>query len=650
MLFSFGHGQKIVVATESGVESNVIPYASRSMAAVAPGAMSNKRIKTAVESGVGGASEQSFGYMFPNAPGVSGGDPATIDALIALAAAMTEATGGSGGADSDIPTVMTYFGQFIDHDITANTDRDAKTINTTMTGKAIQPLDRTDVEASLMNLREGSLRLDSLYGDGPSSTAFTRKMQAAMRDPSDASKMRIGQLTTAGFGNPVTIPADRGADLPRLGDVLDDPSSGLTEADILGLGDELKRSFVEVDPTTKDIILDASGTPIIKRALAVIGDGRNDENLLVAQLHLAFLRFHNAVADDLAASEPDAATRFEKARQTVTHVYQWFVVNVYLPKVCMPSVVDSVKADKARLYHDFRARVASGVSDFPLPLEFSVAAFRFGHSMVRAEYDHNENFGRPDNMFLRRASFEQLFSFTGGGKLGELITGSAEERLAENWPIDWERFIRDAPLHSDRMARKIDTKLAPPLSDMFKEDDGLTPSEQTGELGRILRHLAERNLRRSHRLNIPSGQAVTAAVNAFDGSTSPFVESAAYRTAYAGDDIEIPEPPAADGIAVLPETVLAEGAAGAALRDGNMLGDTPLWFYLLREAEVTAGDTLGPLGSRLVAETLVGLVIEDSQSYWAQGSGGGSWSPSDAPIGGETIDSFPKMLASAGLL
>jgi hypothetical protein len=63
---------------------------------------------------------------------------------------------------------------------------------------------------------------------------------------------------------------------------------------------------------------------------------------------------------------------------------------------------------------------------------------------------------------------------------------------------------------------------------------------------------------------------------------------------------------------------LAGGPHGGVLKDKDFLGKTPLWYYVLREAELRGfneggepGNRLGPVGSRIVAETLVGL-IEDS--------------------------------------
>lgn len=631
MLFSLGHGQHIILPADGQTESGTLPGAARHLSAVAPGAKMGKIATDGVEAGLSGSDAQSFGYMFPDAEGAVGSDPATVNALIALADAMTEDPGDPAAANSSIPPIFTYLGQFIDHDITANTDRDAPQPNpiSEMTGPVVPPLDRADVVSNIVNLRNGSLRLDSLYGEGPSDTPFTIKVRNALRDPSDRAKMRLGTLAPSP-GDTIALPADGMADLPRLGEMVDDPASGLSEADIDALPDgPFKNGFKEGGQ--------------LKRARAMIGDGRNDENLIVAQTHLAFLRFHNAIAASLEGDIADADARFVEAKRITTMIYQWLVVNVYLPKVCQPSVVDGVKAAGAPLYKDFRTRVASSAAELPLSLEFSVAAFRFGHSMVRAEYDHNSNFGRPGTL-KSRASFLDMFSFTGGDQLGNESIGQTHDRLPSNWVIDWERFAKDVPDEADQRARNIDTKLAPPLTDMFKE------SKAGGELQRILRHLAERNLRRSHRLNIPSGQAAVAAVNAFDAAPGPSVEASVHQVSYKDDCPEMPPTDPADGIQVLSEAVLNVGAAGQALSDGGMLATTPLWYYCLREAEVTAGDTLGPLGSRIVAETLIGLVVEDDQSYWQEGSGGGAWTPADAPVAGNAITDLPKMMAAAGLM
>ncbi len=565
-----------------------------------------------------------------------------LDALETLAAAMGEPAGDDAAHDADIAPIFTYFGQFIDHDITANTDRDAPEGQpvSVVTGDDLEPLDRQVVVDNVMNLRQGALNLDSLYGEGPNATPFSDKVRNALRDSADRAKMRVGSLTPV--GGDVPMPQDRMADLPRLGDVLDDPNSGLAEADIDTLAPGgLKDSFKK------------NGE--VQRWRAMIGDGRNDENLLVAQVHLSFLRLHNAVAESLKPVIGDDDLRFDEARRRTTWYYQWLVLNAYLPAVCDGPTLASVKENGAPLYAAFRQRVAPSGPELPLPLEFSVAAFRFGHSMVRGSYDHNRNFGRPAAGSAQQgASFVQLFSFTGGDMLGRTITGQNFDRLPSNWPIEWDRFAKNPPDQPDHRARKIDTALAPPLADMLKEgrEGGLTP-----EMKRILRHLAERNLRLGYRLNIPTGQAVVKAINAFDTASS----GEAKKSKKAAE-MEMAEPGAtyhpapkggggSDAIPTLSEgTLTSDPRTGSAIASGGFGDRTPLWFYVLKEAEETGGDRLGRLGSRLVAETLVGLVVQDPDSYWHQGSGDGSWEPGDLPIDGQVIGSMPQMLAACGLM
>ena len=123
---------------------------------------------------------------------------------------------------------------------------------------------------------------------------------------------------------------------------------------------------------------------------ALIPDPRNDENLIVAQTHVAMIRFHNAVVDALPASVPDAQ-RFREARKRVTLHYQWLLRHDYLPRIVDPAVVDDV-------FTNGRALVEpdAGPTDVPtMPVEFSIAAFRLGHSMVRSAYNWNRRFPGP---------------------------------------------------------------------------------------------------------------------------------------------------------------------------------------------------------------------------------------------------------------
>ena len=572
MLLSLGHGQKIVsfkssagpgIAQESRVLPDSVPAAQAAGLAEPP----------TLDAGEG-----RFGYMFPSAPGP--GRPIASAVLDLLGDGMIDQ-----GARPDIDAiapVFTYFGQFIDHDITANTDREIPGVGGQLVidQPTLNPVQRDLVVAAVTNLRNATLRLDSLYGDGPTPTG----LEAAMRD---GARMRLGELSPGpNFHTPVKPPNDGLADLPRVGT--------LVKAGVINAADV-------------PAALLSGGTAAESRK-ALIGDSRNDENLVVAQFHVAFLRFHNAVVDAQGAGDTPAA--FADAQKLVRHVYQWLVINAYLPAVADKAVVDAVVAGAAPIYGKFydslKNQIAPG--ELPMPLEFSVAAFRYGHSLIRARYDYNQNFTGS-----AAATFEQLFQFTGNDAVAP-IGGpiAAAPTLPNNWPIDWNRFLGRSGDPPFRFARAIDTALAPPLSDMVNQGAG------------VFRHLAKRNLRRGWIMNIPSAQSVAKAMTA------------------AG------HPPAR----VLTEAEIMEGAiASSALpadEKATLAQATPLWFYVLKEAEkVNDGRRLGPIGSRLVAETLVGLVVNDPQSYWHLDVGGGAWKPK---VGAQKIESMADMLKFAGVL
>jgi hypothetical protein len=156
----------------------------------------------------------------------------------------------------------------------------------------------------------------------------------------------------------------------------------------------------------------------------VIPDPRNDENLAVAQTHLAFIPFHNRVVDTLPASIP-AAQRFAAAREMVTRHYQWMLRTDYLPRICAPGVVTNIFTKGRKAFE-----VGISPADVPtMPLEFSVAGFRLGHSMIRRTYNWNRIFDAGSG------SLELLFTFSGGsGNLG------GSPRLLSNWIADFRRL------------------------------------------------------------------------------------------------------------------------------------------------------------------------------------------------------------------
>jgi hypothetical protein len=300
-----------------------------------------------------------------------------------------------------------------------------------------------------------------------------------------------------------------------------------------------------------------SADPRIDRS-ALIGDPRNDENTIIAQLHLAFLLAHNAVVAQ--------GMSFEDARRSLRQHYQWMVLHDFLKKVCDPAIVDGVIQNGPNFYKAME-------EPFFLPIEFSVAAFRFGHTMVRANYNFNVNFAVPGPI---PASLGFLFTFTAlSGQLG--FPGGDFDTLPENWIIEWERFFPAGV----NVARRLDTHLVEPL---FQLTNSLGEPETAG--GEDAQRLAVRNLLRGYLLRMPTGQAVATALG-----ISPMTPAEIETAADSADQVDV-------------------------LRASGFNARTPLWYYLLAEANSPGpqGNHLGPVGSTLLAEIFVGLVQRSEDS------------------------------------
>jgi hypothetical protein len=276
---------------------------------------------------------------------------------------------------------------------------------------------------------------------------------------------------------------------------------------------------------------------------ALIGDPRNDENGIVSQLQVAFLRLHNRLMDQEIQAGHAPREAFERAQRLAQWHYQWVVAHDFLARTIGSELhgrllVATTEADGG-LRESVRLRFYRHKVNPFLPVEFSAAAYRFGHSQVRDEYSINGTFHR------------RLFS-TGGDDFRGF------QRLRPGWQASWPFFfeIDGTP---PQPSRAIDTG----LTDALRQLQGSTGDDAD---------LALRNLRRGAALGLPSGQAVARAMNL--------------------------EP-------------LSNEQLAPAVPD-----NAPLWFYVLREAQLLAGGQhLGPVGGRIVGETLLGLLRADPQSY-----------------------------------
>lgn len=434
--------------------------------------------------------DSPFGRMFGRlAPWVPPGadDAAKEDGLLQFAHDnMVEADGAVGVDNDKIPAGYTYFGQFVDHDITFD-----PTSSTT----------RLNDPNKLKNFRTPRFDLDSVYCAGPEASPF-------MYDGSSYGMLLEG------------IGVDsREADLPR----------------------------------------NDAGT-------ALIGDPRNDENIIVAQLQLAFIKLHNRVLTEIrnGAAGGDDVAQFHEAQRIVRWFYQYVVWNDFVKRLvhddlhsqALRKIVETAASSKDTEVWRARRRFYTWKQSPYIPVEFSTAAYRFGHSMVRPDYEVNHpglGFG------TKLPIFSPLDPTTGHRTAADLRGG---RRLPAGHSIQWDWFFDMATSGGPfpQPSRDIDTRLSSAMSQIPMGPGRTVP-------------LAFLNLRRGWRMELPSGPDVATFLG-------------------------------------LDETERVDVAPGTA--------EECLWFYILAEGKELggmSGKMLGPVGGTIIAEVFAGLLDGDPLSY-----------------------------------
>lgn len=328
--------------------------------------------------------------------------------------------------------------------------------------------------------------------------------------------------------------------------------------------------------------------PRVNELKAIIADERNDENVIISQMQLAFIRFHNRVVDHIAAQFPDVKKRFEEARRLVRWHYQYIIVNQYLEATLNPSVYNQVKATGPTVF------IPS--PDPKMPREFQISAFRFGHSQIRPGYKLNAGFGAPifDAALDTRDPLDQRDmdpnDLRGGRRAPRRFVewdtffdfGTLEVAIKNNKPVVQPKVKKN---------KRIDPFISSPMFDLPVGPGLPGPGDD-------VRTLAARNLERHLKHDIASGQAIAAAL----------------------------------GYAPLSLAQTKE------LEPLKLDKSSPLWWYILKEALVQhKGRRLGKVGSRIVAEVFFGLLLSDPDSYWSQNK---TWKPTLPQRSGEVGQDF----------
>ena len=389
-----------------------------------------------------------------------------------------------------------------------------------MTFDATSPLGQPTDPTTARNARTAAFDLDSVYGLGPIGSPH-------LYDPKDPVKFRIG------FG---------------------------------GLFEDLPRQ------------MDLDGT---SNHTALIGDPRNDENIMIAGLHAAFLKFHNRAVDHVRADghgHARPAEVFLRARLLTTWHYQWMIVHEFLPLFVGQNMVDDILRNGPRF---FKPKIGRAF----IPVEFQTGTYRFGHSMVRPSYRANlkgDNGGPFFGFVFDPSQHPEDSSQPPLADPNDMAGGARAPRRF----IGWQTFFDfgDGEVKPNKI---IDTTISTPLFMLPL----LTIASHTPPVA-----LPQRNLLRHVTWSLPSGQAIAKRMGVPALTSDHFTELAPYGL--------------------------------------GLDTSTPLWYYMLREAGSTSttqptlvpspppaptttgvGLRLGPVGGRIVGEVILGLLRADPTSY-----------------------------------
>lgn len=320
----------------------------------------------------------------------------------------------------------------------------------------------------------------------------------------------------------------------------------------------------------------------VEHGMVLMGDlqdTRNLDNLILRQLNAVFLKFHNEAIKQLGSHPPTvtgiddlgSGTLFDRAQRLVRWHYQWIIRHDFLPRIVHPEIWT---------YQEQRIpRHPAPGESYSVPIEFSLAAYRFGHSMVRNAYRLNCR--------SKRVLIAELMAL-----------GQKASPIPDDYLLEWGTFFDGLPTSGPAASSSfIDTSISLAMhglsSSIIRLSNPLEPPDPS--------NLPIRTLLRGARAGLPSGQEVADAL---------FAQGRIKST---------------DRLTTLQLTEDTCDRSGTVLRSIGLEQNTPLFYYLLKEAEINAaGVTLGPIGSHIVSEVIQGALEADTDGYMSMV--GAKWS------------------------
>jgi len=343
---------------------------------------------------------------------------------------------------------------------------------------------------------------------------------------------------------------------------------------VYGQGPNVSPQYYDVNDTAK-LRIESGGIfedlPRNGDGTAIIPDPRTDQHMMISGLHCAFILFHNKAVDYVRQQEGliDPAAIFAEAKRLTLWHYHWLILNEFLPLFVGPAMVNDVLNNGRRFYQPAKG-------DAAMPVEFQAACFRVGHTMVRPSYRAN----------LKGDNGKPFFGLIFDPALGDITPGAGKDpndlRAGFRAPrrfIGWQTFF-DFKDGEVKRNKQIDAKISTPLF--------------TLPLGAIASHkapiaLMQRNLLRHVTWSMPSGQVIAEAMGVDRLSAADLDELRGYGV--------------------------------------GLERNTPLFYYMLKESALvpdkdigknTGGFHLGPVGGRIVAEVVIGLLQSDPASWVVQ--------------------------------